>query len=457
MSTGKALAMNLTPAFAPTPSISLAPALHSLGSAAASAAPFVAGAAAAAGAVFLTRAALRGLGRVAEAEEGKLAEANKNRAETIAWDRAFAEVLIRNNRIARLRGLSTSASTPVSPPPSFVYNGQTTEEIASWCTTVDAQLLKTEQELSDARIRASLGRPVSDRARVVYQRVQRVVVSRPASGPGNRPPSGGPGSGGPRPGPGGRFPVDLRPVVDDILAGAIGRIGGDDMASLSELAAEVLAQDGVSAGKAFLDELYLQAHEARVRQERRVADAEDAAKWLAALAPLAGTPDGLSAHQRKVLAALEEVLAERRELDPGLRLAAEELQAVAVRAAEDRAIRTEFALQLKLMGYAVDEQHGTGMRVTHENWGGDHHADVDIHAGEFTADFRTTGSAGRADLRLTQWAKDASEARQRLEEAGVRCGKLYVEGLPDLPVRDIGDDEYARRQTPKFAERPLPR
>jgi hypothetical protein len=464
MSTGKAFAVNLAPTFAPTPSLSLAPALHAAGHAAIAAAPFVAAAAAAAGAVFLTRAALRGLGVASDKFDADAKERRENRTAAMAWEDVFAEVYIRNSRITRLRKLAaTTKGTPAVLTP-FVYSGQSLADLTTWCTDTDRSLQQAEKQLSDARIRAVLEQPASAPVRVVYERVKRSLVDYGPSAP-SAPPAP-PTPTGPAADPvRDTRPIDLQPLVDAILTGAAGSVSGDDLAALAAQAAEVLARQQPAAAKAHLDQLHLLATEARLRQERRTADSEAAAKWLIALAPLAEEPGKMSAYQRAMLARLEDVVAEREALDDNLREAAEGLARVATRAAADRAISTAFAQELALKGYAVTVTHGDSetpehLCVSRTEWDGGH-ADVDIHAGDLEATFQAEGATGRVDLHVSDWAKDVGEVKRRTAETGVRSGKLVMVGHPDLaePRLDAVADSDADSSTttsPKPLERPTP-
>ena len=502
MSQGKAWAVQLAPSFTPTPTLSLTPALHAAGHVLAAAAPFVLGAAAAAGAVFLTREALRGLGVLDEAERQAALAVSENRADVLAWDRTFAEVLVRNVRIARLTAQATGVADSGATPSPFVYDGRPMAAVAQWCAATDAELEQAERRVAHARIHAAVHRPRSPQADVVYQRVARSLIGRavretpvaddapptstpppstspspPAqTGPAGPVPVGprpdAPSSSGPRPlvpsNPPTRdpAPLDLQPVVDQILLSAMGSISGDELATLTDKAAEVLAQRRVTAAKTQLGELYVLAHDARLRQERRTTDATHAAMWLIALAPLEAQQDGANEHQLRVLAALREVLAERRELDPVLRCAAGDLVRLTEQAAADRAISTVFRRELHAMGYAVEVTHATPgsperVAVTHPVRGAGHWIDIDVHGNDLDATFRQSGEVGQAPAFLANWVDDVVAARRAAAEHGVWNGELHISDDPRPPERrrpsdTTSDLDHRPKPARKPIERPIP-
>jgi hypothetical protein len=465
MSCGKAFAVQLAPTFTPVaPSVTINGALTSLGNGLAAAAPIAAGAAAAAGAVFLTRAALRGLATLDERDRAAAGAVAANRAEAFAWDRVFAEVMIRNARIVRLREMTTSAS-----PEPFVYGSETRDEVHDWCRQMDKTLADAERQVADARRRAALARRGSGPAEFVRRRVERTLVRREATpepiGPATPARTSAPTAKPAEP------PVmstvdkkSPRPVVDDILNKAVSNVSPDDFTQLTEKAAEVLAQDDLRTTKAELDELYLMADRARRAQERRESDALLAAQWLVALAPLADQPAGMSAFQAEILVALREAAAERRELDPSLREAATALAELAVTAAEDRAISAMFARELAALGYTVDVADGFSpqVSVSRPEWGDAHRATVDVRSGDLEATFETVAddATGRPDLHKAAWAEHIVEVKERAAEQGVRSGKLSMTDDPRPLTRredtDSGADEDIRASRPNQMERPTP-
>ena len=166
-----------------------------------------------------------------------------------------------------------------------------------------------------------------------------------------------------------------------------------------------------------------------MKQERRARNSEVAAEWLIALAPLAEVPAKLSAHQREVLARLDAVVAERKELDDELLDAASELAGVAARAAADRVISTSFARELVFLGYSVEVTFGASdtpehLSVSRAEWGAASHAEVNIYAGDLNVTFHADPSAGQADLHVSDWVKDVAEVKRRTAEGGVRSGEL---------------------------------
>jgi hypothetical protein len=452
MSCGKAFAVQLAPTFTPVaPSVTINGALTSLGNGLAAAAPVVAGAAAAAGAVFLTRAALRGLATLDERDRAVAGEVAANQAESFAWDKVFAEVMIRNARIARLRGMTTSA-----PPEPFVYGCETRDEVRDWCRTMDKRLADAERQVADVRMRAALARRGSGRAEFVRRRVERSLVQRgPAPEP-NAPITPTPVE------PPVSSTVDKRspqPVIDDILGKAVGNVSPDDFTQLTEKAADVLAQDDLRATRAELDELYLMADQARRAQERRESDALLAAQWLVGLAPLSAQPAGMSAYQAEILDALREVTAGRRELDPALREAAAALAQLAMTVAEDRAISAMFARELESLGYTVDVGAGLSPHVsaTRPEWGDAHRATVEVRSGELEANFETVaGGTGRPDLHKAEWADHLVAVKQRAADLGVRSGKLSMTDDPRREDTGAEADEETRASRPIQMERPTP-
>lgn len=462
MSCGKAFAVQLAPTFTPVaPSVTINAALTSLGNGLAAAAPVVAGAAAAAGAVFLTRAALRGLATLDERDRAVAGEVAANQAESFAWDKVFAEVMIRNARIARLRGMTTSA-----PPEPFFYGCETRDEVRDWCRTMDKTLADAERQVADARMRAALARRGSGPAEFVRRRVERSLVQR---GPAPEPTS--PTAPAPTPvEPPVSSTVDKRspqPVIDDILGKAARNVSPDDFTQLTEKAADVLAHDSLRTTKAELDELYLMADRARRAQERRESDALLAAQWLVGLAPLSGQPAGMSAYQAEILDALREVIAGCRELDPALREAAAALAQLAMTVAEDRAISAMFARELESLGYTVDVTDvGAGLALhvsaTRPEWGDAHRATVEVRSGELEANFEmvAAGGTGRSDLHKAAWAEHLVAVKQRAAELGVRSGKLSMTDDPRPLTRredtDAGADEDTRASRPNQMERPTP-
>ena len=148
MSTGKAFAVQLAPTFAPVPHVSLSSLLGPVSAAA----PVVLGAAAAAGAVFLARAAFAGLDSYATTELAAAANASARRADTKAWDDAFAETMICNARLIRLREQAATMGDTTQLPAPFVYKGETCEQVHVAARDLDRLVSLAEKRQAGSRI-----------------------------------------------------------------------------------------------------------------------------------------------------------------------------------------------------------------------------------------------------------------------------------------------------------------
>jgi hypothetical protein len=435
-------------------------------------APIAAAAAAAAGAVFLTRAALRRLGALDEAEDKKARQVAANHVELAAWDKTYAEVTIRNARIARLREKTRSASIAVNIPESFSQGAHTPDEVNEWCRKMDMELAAAEEKVADARVLAALAQPVSPPAEFVRRRVARTLVrraepealSRPETKPG---PAGSPSSDSPPSTPTNPQPLpSLQSTVDDILCKAADKVGPEDFAQLTEKATDVLAQEDRRAMRDELDDLFLMETQARKAQERRADDAAWAADWLVALAPLAHRPNHLSAHEKAVLDALRAVAAERREPDEALRLAVRGLANRSWAAAKDRAIIEMIKLELAALGYIVaatddNTENHVHISAARPAWRDTHRASIRVRDGHLEADFvADEADATGFDAHLTSWANDFDVIKRKADESWMRSGTLSSTGDP-RSHNHSGDTDHkqarrAGRRTKQGKEMPIP-
>jgi hypothetical protein len=231
--------------------------------------------------------------------------------------------------------------------------------------------------------------------------------------------------------------LDLRPVVDQVLADARATVSADDYVLLTRQSRQVLSQRDPHEAKIHLEGFYLAAQDAAERQERRTANSREAAQLLVGLAPLLQEPATMNAHQRRLIAALREVVAERRDLDDELRAGVDTLVAPACRAAADRAKTMLLARELAELGYDVSVQSEAdapgSLVATLLSWGSTHRVEIEIQQGELDAQFISSDNAVPAETRFlkARWAEDVHRLKDRMTSFGVSSTKLLMTDDPD--------------------------
>ncbi|MGH3913835.1 MAG: hypothetical protein ACRDTC_10565 [Pseudonocardiaceae bacterium] len=374
-------------------------------------------------------AALSAVGRRMEAH---YARHQQHHAALVEWEAAAREVVDRNARLSVLA--ARPGGTPGLPPP-LNLQGQSLEELTSWCAATDEALQEVERAL------------LAEAAVAVSVVLDSVGGSVEAAGLLTAHSLGGQEGGGDSVA-GAAPPPELVAACHRILGGLTADVPSDVRAEVLDAVARVQECTTPAHRQTWLAELRVRVRQANAVTARRREQARTAATMLQALA------ESTEERTAAVRAELEGVVAGHRELDPEVHRSAlaacEEVRA----ARENAYVRDCLTRALERLGYEVEPgfdtftAQGARLRLVRDQWQ-EHAVSVVLNDGEVRAMVVRTESAEGTDVerldveREQQWCADFEELRDHVAGDGLRLNvqRLVPPGERHVPVA-------ARRQRP---------
>ncbi len=365
--------------------------------------------------------------------EDHYARHRERQAALAEWEAAARDVVDRNSRLAVLA--ARPGGTPGLPPP-LSLQGQSVEQLTSWCTATDEALQRVEQALlAETAVAVS----------VVLESIGGVVDATGLlamhAAEGTAP------------------PPELIKACHRILSGLTSEITAAGRAEVLDAVTRIRECATPADRQVWLAELRVRVRQANSEATRRRDQARTAATMLQALAE--------STQPRAVAlrAQLDSVVAGHRVLDPELHRSA--LAACGeVRAMRESAyVRDSLIRGLEKLGYAVEPGFntftgdGARLRLVRDQWQ-EHAVSVVLDGGEVRAMVVRTESAEGDDAerldveRERQWCADFDELRDHVAGDGLRLdvqrliepGERHVPLAARKPRRERAAQQQERKQ-----------
>ncbi|MGQ0777000.1 MAG: hypothetical protein ACT4NY_21720 [Pseudonocardiales bacterium] len=374
-----------------------------------------------------------GLSAVGRRMEDHYARHRERQAALAEWEAAARDVVDRNSRLSVLA--ARPGGTPGLPPP-LSLQGQSVEQLTSWCTATDEALQGVERALlAEAAVAVSV-----------------VLESVGAAGVAAAGPLAAHRAAGPAP------PAELVKACHRILGGLTAEVTAADRAEVLDAVAKIREGTTPAERQVWLAELRVRVRQANADAARRRDQARTAATMLQALA------ESTAPRTTALRAELDSVVAGHRALDPELHRSAlaacEEVRAVR----ENTYVRDSLTRALEKLGYAVEPGfdtftgHGARLRLVRDQWQ-EHAVSVVLDGGEVRAMVVRTESAEGDDAerldveREQQWCADFEELRDHVAGDGLRLNvqRLIEPGGRHVPVaaRKPGSKHTAQHQEHK--------
>lgn len=357
-------------------------------------------------------AALSAVGR---RMEDQYARHRERQAALAEWEAAARDVVDRNSRLSVLA--ARPGGVPGLPPP-LSLQGQSVEQLTSWCTATDEALRGVERALL-----AETAVAVSVVLESIGGSVDAAGLLATHAAAGTAP------------------PPELIKACHRILGGLTSEVTAAGRAEVLDAVTKVRECTTPAERQIWLAELRVRVRQANSDAARRRDQARTAATMLQALA------ESTEPRAAALRAELDSVVAGRRALDPELHrnalAACGEVRAVR----ESAYVRDSLTRALETLGYAVEPGfdtftgHGARLRLVRDQWR-EHAVSVVLDGGEVRAMVVRTESAEGDDAerldveRERQWCADFEELRDQVAADGLHLDvqRLIEPGDRHVPL-----------------------
>lgn len=402
-----------------------------------------------------TTLALEGVAALGEHIDTVVARAEERHREACRWGAAASGVLDRNARLAVLAAAGARAGVTTALPEPLDPHGHDTEELLRWCARTDERIRAIDEEITRAEAAALTGVVLADLAKALgaarpgepprtAEALADVLAHQENLAPAWRETAA---------------TEDFGQTLTRILGRLPPHADPRDREAIRAAAARLAEAAGPAEAASRLMDIRHRVRLAATRAAERRHNAVEAARLLQAL-----EHDDPGGDHGTLLADLADVVAGRREFDPGLRAAARAACAAVVAAADEQHLRRSLLDALGALGYQAEEGFETlrPIRLTRDDW--DEHAVTLVVTGEGrvrSAVIRTALGDGHdtdaADAEHErQWCVSFEKARAALADQGIATTveRLVPPGSRPTPVAVARAERARRIERRRSRERP---